>query len=159
MQTSVNFQIAAVIVIEDESSQLLMQALRIIIEWNPDVIPKYAMVNFDEGEILSLETLFPGILVFLCDFRQRWVVKQSNNVSMIADDAKCRLRCIANSLSIDECNKAVNDFRSWEHYRGQLVGYFEKTWYPEIKRWCLAYRPDDLFQCNTNNGTEHLNES
>ena len=56
-----------------------MQALRIIIEWNPDVIPKYAMVNFDEGEILSLETLFPGILVFLCDFRRGgW----SNKVTM-----------------------------------------------------------------------------
>ena len=29
---------------------------------------------------------------------------------------------------------------------------------PHIKRWCLAYRPDDLILCNTNNGTDRLNE-
>ena len=29
---------------------------------------------------------------------------------------------------------------------------------PNIRRWCLAYRPDDLILCNTNNGTERLNE-
>ena len=29
---------------------------------------------------------------------------------------------------------------------------------PEIKRWSLAYRPDDLMFTNTNNGTERLNE-
>ena len=33
-----------------------------------------------------------------------------------------------------------------------------RTWLPQIKRWCLAYRPDDLILCSTNNGTERLNE-
>ena len=27
------------------------------------------------------------------------------------------------------------------------------------KRWCLAYRPNDLIICNTNNETERLNEN
>ena len=27
-----------------------------------------------------------------------------------------------------------------------------------MKRWVLAYRPDDLIMCNTNNGTERINE-
>ena len=31
------------------------------------------------------------------------------------------------------------------------------TWYPELSRWCLAFRPNDLMMCNTNNGTERLN--
>ena len=29
---------------------------------------------------------------------------------------------------------------------------------PEKERWVLAYRPDDLIFCNTNNGTERINE-
>ena len=41
----------------------------------------------------------------------------------------------------------------------KLVSYFENVWYPELRRWCRAYCPDDLFHCNTNNGTERLNES
>ena len=27
-----------------------------------------------------------------------------------------------------------------------------------IRRWCLAYGPDDLILCNKNNCTERLNE-
>ena len=53
---------------------------------------------------------------------------------------------------------AVSDLRSWQYFKGNFADYFNNTWYPEIKKWCLAYRPDDLFRCNTNNGTERLNE-
>ena len=31
-------------------------------------------------------------------------------------------------------------------------------WFLEIKRWVLAYRPNNLIMCNTNNGTERVNE-
>ena len=48
--------------------------------------------------------------------------------------------------------------KSWEHFR-LIDDYFTKTWLPELKRWSHAYRPDDLFKCNTNNGTERLNET
>ena len=53
LQTNVNFQIAAIIVIDGVTSELLTKALGTIKEWNPDGIPKYAMVDFDSGEILS----------------------------------------------------------------------------------------------------------
>ena len=32
------------------------------------------------------------------------------------------------------------------------------TWLPEIESWVLAYRPNDLIMCNTNNGTERISE-
>lgn len=46
----------------------------IILEWNPEIQPKYGMVDFDIAEINSLEFVFPGIKVFLCDFHreQAW---------------------------------------------------------------------------------------
>lgn len=36
--------------------------------------------------------------------------------------------------------------------------WFTKTWLANIRRWCLAYGPDDLILCNKNNCTERLNE-
>ena len=52
----------------------------------------------------------------------------------------------------------VNGLRTWDHFNNQLAD-FNITWYPELTKWCLAYRPDDLFRWNTNNGTECFNES
>ena len=56
--------------------------------------------------------VFDGIEIFLCDFYreqswQRWVNKKSNDVFMIADNVKCRLRRIANSQTVDDCEKAI----------------------------------------------------
>ena len=53
---------------------------------------------------------------------------------MIADDVKKRLRRIADSRTVEECKKAIYDFRSWEFIRGQVAYYFNKTWYPERAR-------------------------
>ena len=77
---------------------------------------------------------------------------------MVSDDVLCRLRRVANSRTEEEANTAIKDLRSWQYFKGNFADYFNNTWYPEIKKWCLAYRPDDLFRCNTNNGTERLNE-
>ena len=43
-------------------------------EWNPDVSPAFAMVDFDSAEIMSLQRVFPNISTFLCDFHreQAW---------------------------------------------------------------------------------------
>ena len=41
--------------------------------------------------------------------------------------------------------------------RGSVLvkeNWFLKTWLPHIKRWWLAYRPNDLILWNTNNGTD-----
>ena len=57
VQTNVNFQIVAVIVVEDESSELLIKALETVKQWNPTITPNYAMVDFDTGEFLALKTL------------------------------------------------------------------------------------------------------
>ena len=35
---------------------------------------------------------------------------------------------------------------------------FTGTWEPKIRRWSIAYCPKDLMMCNTNNGTERMNE-
>ena len=55
-------------------------------------------------------------------------------------------------------SSALSDLKNWEKYPGPVKTYFEGTWEPQMKRWCLFYRPNDLFCCNTNghNLTEQL---
>ena len=45
------------------------------------------------------------------------------------------------------------------YYAGNFIAkfYFTGTWFPELQRWCLLHRPNDLMSCNTNNGTERIN--
>ena len=47
-----------------------MQYCIFLLAWNPDVCPKYAMVDYDNAEIASLEKASRDIQIFLCDFHR-----------------------------------------------------------------------------------------
>ena len=164
VQANVNFQVCCVIILQEELTEMIKKALKIFKEWNPMVSPKYALLDFDEREITSSEIVFERVKVFLCDFHReqawhRWASKIENGFSHISDQVKTRLRRIAHSATHANCQSAVNDFKLRECFsQGKLKNSFLKTWLPHVKRWCLAYSLDDLILCNTNNGTERLNE-
>ena len=66
---------------EDEIS--ISEALGILREWNPDWSPKYFMVDFSVAEIGAIETCFPGVVAYICDFHrqqaiQHWVTAAKN---------------------------------------------------------------------------------
>ena len=66
---------------EDEIS--ISEALGILREWNPDWSPKYFMVDFSVAEIGAIETCFPGVVAYICDFHrqqaiQHWVKAAKN---------------------------------------------------------------------------------
>ena len=67
VQTNINFQVCCVIVLQEESTEMITKTLKIFKEWNPMVYPKYAFVDFDEREITLLEIVFERVKVFLCD--------------------------------------------------------------------------------------------
>lgn len=48
--------------------------MNLLLGWNPLVMPKYGMVDYDIAEIAALEAVFPDIKVYLCDFHreQSW---------------------------------------------------------------------------------------
>jgi len=60
VRTNVNYQVAAVIVLQQETQQSLVSALRVIQSWNPDVYPRFALVDFSEEEVAALAEAFPG---------------------------------------------------------------------------------------------------
>ena len=71
-------------------------------KWNPKITPKYAFVDFYEREITALESVYPNVKVFLCDFHReqawdRWVNKADHGVANVADQVKVCLRSITHS--------------------------------------------------------------
>ena len=115
VQTNVNFQVCCVIVLQEESTEMIKKALKIFKEWNPMVSPKYAFVDFDEREITSLEIVFERVKVFLCNFHreQAWhrrTSKVENGFSHISDQVKTRFRHIVHSTTQVDCQTAVNGF-------------------------------------------------
>ena len=131
--------------------------------WNPEVLPKYAFVDFDERKIVSLESIYPNIEVYLCHFHReqtwnRWVNKAENGVANIADQVKVYLRSIAHLIIHGDAQLTVKNLMNADFYHRKFKNWFTRTWLPHIKRWCLAYRPDDLIFCKANNGTGRLNE-
>ena len=73
VQTNVNFRVYSVIVLQEESTEMITKALKIFNEWSPMVSPKNAFVDFDKREITSLEIVFGRVKVFLCDFHREQV--------------------------------------------------------------------------------------
>ena len=57
--------------LQEKTEAMITKAWLILKSWYPDVTSKYAMVNSDEKELSALENVFPGILVFLCDFHRK----------------------------------------------------------------------------------------
>ena len=112
--TNVSFQVCCVIVLQEESTEMIIKALKIFKEWNPMVSPKYAFVDFDELEITSLEKVFERVKVFLCDFHReqawhRWTSKTEKGFSHASDQVKTRLRHIAHSTTHAHCQSAVKE--------------------------------------------------
>ena len=48
--------------------------INFLLGWNPLVMSKYEMVDYDIAEIAALEAVFPDIKLYLCDFHteQPW---------------------------------------------------------------------------------------
>ena len=104
-KSNVNFQVVDVKVFQEEIEPMITKALLILKAWPRDINLKYAMVDFDKKEELSaLENVFPETFLVLKHFYReqswiRWMSKANHGISIYADEVKCRLRRIANSLN------------------------------------------------------------
>nr|XP_047143262.1 uncharacterized protein LOC124817350 isoform X4 [Hydra vulgaris] len=167
VKTNINYQIVAIFVCEHETTESIKEALMCIKEWNPLFQPKFFITDYSNEEINSLESVFSGSTVFICDFHreqawERWLSKTANGCCMVKDVVKDKLREIAHAKTIETCQKAVEaleESKEWQN-NPKLVEYLKSTWLCIQKRWVVAYRKDRiLLDVNTNNGTERQNLS
>jgi len=66
VRTNVNYQVVAVIVLQQETQRSLVNALQVIRRWNPDVSPRYALIDLSEEELAAIQETFPGHGECLC---------------------------------------------------------------------------------------------
>ncbi|XP_065641332.1 calcium-responsive transcription factor [Hydra vulgaris] len=60
VKTNVDYQIVAIFVCKNETTEAIKEALIFIKKWNPSFQPKYFMTDYSNEEINSLESVFPG---------------------------------------------------------------------------------------------------
>ena len=61
-RTNVNYQVFSVFAVQQETRDMINEALSITYGWSPHVQPLYGMVDFSEEEIYALGDVFPGNL-------------------------------------------------------------------------------------------------
>ncbi len=62
VKTNVDYIIVASFVVQDETTESIMEALSILKQWNPGWRPQNFMTDLCEEEINALESIFPGIV-------------------------------------------------------------------------------------------------
>ena len=73
----------------------------------------------------------------------RWENKVDNGVANVTDQVKLYLRNIAHSTTHDDTQLVVKIFFNADFFNGKAKNRFTKTWFPNIRKRCLANRPDD----------------
>ncbi|XP_047123038.2 uncharacterized protein LOC124806314 [Hydra vulgaris] len=169
VKTNFDYQIVASFVIECETKQAITEALHIIKDWNPSFQPSFCMTDYCTEEMDSLEAVFPGCRVLICDFHReqawhRWIVKKTNNCSEFKDSIISMLRNIAwaqNEKMADEAIVKLKCSNFWlDNKFHKFKKYITNYWLQIKEKWIWGYRQDRfLVNLNTNNGIERQHES
>ncbi|XP_065665724.1 uncharacterized protein LOC136087145 [Hydra vulgaris] len=145
VKTNVDYQIVAIFVCENETTDAITEALMCIKEC---LLGTYLQVH-------------------ICDFHreqawERWLSKSVNGCCLVKDRVKEKLHAIAYAKTKEICQKEVHELEEsheWKSYP-KLSEYLKNTWLCIQKRWVFAYRQDRLLlNVNTNNGIERQNQS
>lgn len=72
VKTNVNYQVVAAFITQQETTAAITEALNWIQSRNPEVMPKYAMVDFCEEEIQALEATFQGYFIEIFYQNAKW---------------------------------------------------------------------------------------
>ena len=73
-------------IVQSESAAHIEEALRILRTWNPSWNPNNFMYDLSETENEPMESIFPGTVVYVCDFHceqawERWVKDSKHGAS------------------------------------------------------------------------------
>ena len=70
VRTNVGYMVVAEFVVQSEQSDKIREAIEIIKQWNLNWNPAYFICDYSEAELLALESCFPSVKLYLCDFHR-----------------------------------------------------------------------------------------
>ena len=167
VHTNVGYKVVAEFLCQNEDNECIAEALNFIKSWNPTWKPKYFMVDYSMAEINAIESEFPDVAVYICDFHreqawQRWVKAGKNGLTVGEQKMFLELmQAIARARSETSYKKAVESLRKSTLYLGnpKVQEYCEKVWLDCSDRWAHAFRVQQAVNIvNTNNGIEAQNK-
>ena len=166
VHTNVGYKVVAEFLCQNEDNECIAEALNIIKSWNPTWKPNYFMVDYSMAEINAIESEFPDVAVYICDFHreqawQRWVKAGKNGLTVGEQKMFLELmQAIARARSETSYKKAVESLRKSTLYLGnpKVQEYCEKVWLDCSDLWAHAFRVQQAVNIvNTNNGIEAQN--
>ncbi len=92
----VGYKVVAEFMCQHEDEISIFKALGILRGWNRDWSPKHFMVDFSAAEIGAIETCFPGVVAYICDFHhqqaiQHWARAAKKNEQDFLQSAMTRI--------------------------------------------------------------------
>ena len=63
VRTNLDYQVAAVFIMETEGKEEIMEALNILKDWNPEWSPKFFMTDYSNDEIDAVQKVFGMYLI------------------------------------------------------------------------------------------------
>ncbi|XP_065648764.1 uncharacterized protein LOC136078033 isoform X2 [Hydra vulgaris] len=167
VKTNIDYQVVGLFVCENETEESISEALSFLKSWNNDLNPKYGMSDYCVEEINSLEKVFEGCVVFICDFHReqawdRWLKTKCNGLMEDRQKIMGLLRIIAHADTYEICESAIENLKIssyWTNHEA-LRNYISRYWLAIKHRWVTAYRHNRLLvNCNTNNGVERQHKT
>ena len=166
VETNSGYFPVAEFIVYSESQERISEALKIIKSWGLNWDVTYGMTDYSEAEISALEAVFPGIIVYICEFHReqawgRWVMKAENGLNKPEqDEFMSHMRSIAHSHTWEDLCKRIKELKNDVLWQKETVkNYVSRYWFPILRRWVKFYRnPLVDRSVNTNNGVESLNK-
>ncbi|XP_073524300.1 uncharacterized protein [Phyllobates terribilis] len=167
VRTNVCYTVVAAFVVQQERTEYIIEALKMIKDWNPTWNPSCFMLDFCLEEINAIAQVFADADIKLCDFHREkawteWVNQKVHGVHENKKEVLALLRGIALASSREEHDTALATLTSsnvWKRNK-MLRMWFSHKWLPDIKKWAHVYRTGtQQFGINTNNGLERQHQT
>ena len=100
VRTNVGYMVVAEFVVQSEQSDKIREAIEIIKQWNPNWNPAYFMCDYSEAELLALESCFPSVKLYLCDFHREQAWERWTKKSLSKEDGEILLSGYATALEL-----------------------------------------------------------
>lgn len=88
VKTNVQYTAVADFVVQSETSEQIIEAIKVIASWNPEWNPPYFMTDCSDAEITAIESVFSQCKAYLRDFHheqcwERWIKERAHGLSPV----------------------------------------------------------------------------
>ena len=145
VKTNMGYCVVAEFIVESEDALSIQEAIEVLKSWNPEWNPSFFMTDYSESEMLAIESSFPGIQIYICDFHreqawERWVKDHHHNLDpsqaeqlldLLRDCARASSPSHDDSLPVDHyyqiALKNLKESKIWKENE-QVQHWITSTW-------------------------------